>query len=107
MNLNHEHQSFDKWIIKILSYSKTSRKLAKVGVEKAFNFMAYTISINRRHGDLEFLISRWSIENYTFVAAWGKFAPTLEDVFDSAMLPLFGDAYAIWIVLDEEDKEKL
>lgn len=30
--------------------------------------------------NLEFLISRWSVESHTFIAVWGEFGPTLEDV---------------------------
>lgn len=50
------HQSFDKWITKILYNSETSRMLAKVGVRKALN-LALT-SNNRSLGDLEFFNSR-------------------------------------------------
>lgn len=49
------------------------------------------MSINRRHGDFEFLILRWSIENHTFVVAWGEFGLTLKDVVALTMVPLYED----------------
>lgn len=62
------HQYFYKWVTKILFKFETSRMLANVGVKKALN-LAHTILINRRHGDLEYPISKWSIESHTFVVA--------------------------------------
>lgn len=66
--------------------------------------MAQMISINERHGDLEFLISWWRKENHMFVAAWGESVITRECHFSLTMLPMFGDTNTI--VLDEDDKEK-
>lgn len=38
------------------------------------------ISSNRRYNDMDFLISWWSIETHTSVAAWGEFGTTSKDV---------------------------
>lgn len=45
--------------------------------------------------------------NHTFLAAWGKFGVTLEDVSAFTVLPMFRDTQAMGIVFDGEDKEKL
>lgn len=50
------HQSFDKWVTKVMSTSETSKMLMKVGIKKA-STLACTISINRGHGDLQFINS--------------------------------------------------
>lgn len=44
---------------------------------------------------MEFLISRWSSESYTFIAAWGELFLTLEDVIVLPSLPLCGESRAI------------
>lgn len=56
-------QSYEAWIEKALSYYEVSRMLSRVGVNEALN-LCRVISINRRHGDLEVLISRWSTESH-------------------------------------------
>lgn len=61
--------------------------------------MAKTISIPRKHDDLEFLISHWSVETHTSIAASGEFGPTLEDVVALTCLPIFGETNAIKIIL--------
>lgn len=43
--------------------------------------------------DLEFLISRWSIETHTFVVLCEKVGPSLEDVAMLTSLPLFDEAH--------------
>lgn len=53
--------------------------------------MVKTTSINVRHNDIEFLISHWSIETHTFIAAWREFDLTLEDVMALSYLPIFGE----------------
>lgn len=69
---------------------------------------AHTILINIRHGDLEFLISRWSIEIHTFKATCGEFGPALEKTISAlTVLPLFAGTHPTGVVLDEDDKEKL
>lgn len=41
-------------------------------------------SINKHSLDLECLVSRWSTNSHTFVAASGEYGPTLEVVLDGA-----------------------
>lgn len=47
------------------------------------------------------------MESHKFLATWGEFIPTLEDVASLTMLPLFGEMNAIGIVLKEGDQTKL
>lgn len=49
------------------------------------------------------MVLRWNTKSHTFLAAWGKYAPILEDVAKLTMLPLFDGANSLWIVLDEDD----
>lgn len=51
---------------------------------------------------MEFLFSRWSTKSHTFVAAWGKFCPTLKDVVVVIGLPLFGEAITIKLLVDSD-----
>lgn len=44
-------------------------------------------SITSVHEDLKFLVSRWSAESHTSIAASGKFGPMLEDVFNLMACP--------------------
>lgn len=57
--------------------------------------LSKTLIINRSPLDLEFLISRWSNKSHMFIAAWGEFGPTLEDVVVLTGLPVFGDSKAM------------
>lgn len=50
---------------------------------------------------------RRSVETHTFIAAWGKFGPTLEDVLDLMALPLYGETNSIGVTFEEEDEDKL
>lgn len=89
-----------------------SDAIVSAGIGKALN-LSKTLVINRSPLDLEFLISRWSIESHTFIAAWGEFGLTLEDVVVLAGLPVCGDSRAIVMPgdsstkLDEEGKIRL
>lgn len=83
-----------------MSDSETSKMSMKVGVKKTLT-LAHTISINRRHGDLEFLISRWSTESHTSLAAWGEFGPTLEDALLDNVASVH-ETHATNMVLDEK-----
>lgn len=46
------------------------------------------MDVDRNLVDLVFLISRWSSYFHTFVAAWGEFCSSLEDVFMLTGLPV-------------------
>ncbi|MED6177519.1 hypothetical protein PIB30_098875, partial [Stylosanthes scabra] len=44
-----------------------------------------------RYGyDMSLLWQRWCSQTHTFVASWGEFSPTLEDVVMLLQLPVFG-----------------
>lgn len=57
--------------------------------------MLKSLVTNRSLEDLEFLISRWSVESPTFIASWGESCPTLKDVVVLTSLPIFGESRAI------------
>lgn len=63
-------------------------------------------SITRFHEDLELLVSRWSVESHTFVAAWGKLGLTLEEVLNLMALPLYKEANAMGLILEGEEEDK-
>lgn len=45
---------------------------------------------NRRYNDLDILISRWSIESHTIMAAWGEFGPNLDDSVVDDIVNIWG-----------------
>lgn len=65
--------------------------------------MSKSLAINRCPEDVEFLISRWSIESHTFVAAWGELCPTLEDFIVLKNMPVFREARIIKWPGDSEE----
>lgn len=58
----------------------------------------------RNYVDMELLISRWSVETHTFVAASGEFVPTLQDVGVISRMLLLRDHSAMGLVLNEEEE---
>lgn len=80
--------------------------MAKAGTKTTLE-CSKSLCIIRNHGDLELLISRWNTQTHTFMAAWGEFVPSLEDVVVIARLPVFEDRKAMVVVLKGEDKEML
>lgn len=104
--------SFAQWAIALMAKKKYVDNIVSAGIGKAMN-LSKNLFINRSPMDLEFFISRWSIESHTFVTSWGEFCPTLEDVVVLTGLPLFGEAKTITTpgsfgaVLSEEDEVKL
>lgn len=63
--------------------------------------------VDRKLVDLEFLMSRSTTENHTFVATWGEFGSSMEIVAMLTPLPMFGEAQAANRYLDGEDKKKV
>lgn len=63
----------------VLGNSFVADVLAEAVVKKVSD-VSMPIFIIRSHTGIEFLISRWNMETYTFVTSWGEFSPTLEDV---------------------------
>lgn len=69
------------------------------------------LTINRGLENMEFIMSRWSIESHAFIVAWGEFCLTLEDVVILTGLSIFREARTIKlprefdeITLDAEGK---
>lgn len=79
-----------------------SNKLNETGVQKVVT-CASLCSLTRQRHDLELLASRWSSETHTSIAA-KELTSTLEDVSRLTLLPIFREANAMWIVLEEEDQ---
>lgn len=78
----------------------------EVGVLKAI-VRARSIAIERNPVDLEFLMSRRSVETHIFVSAWGEFTPSLKDVAMLMSLPFFGEAHSTGVTLKEKDQKKV
>lgn len=91
--------SFVEWATVLIKDSVCSDAIISASIGKALN-LSKTLIINRSPLDLELLISRWSIESHIFVAAWGEFGPTLEDVVVLTGLPVFGEVQAINVADD-------
>lgn len=104
--------SFAKWATALMAKKKYSDSIVSVGIGKALS-LSKNLFINKNPMDLEFLISRWSIETHTFVTAWRDICPTIEDVVVLIDLPLFGEVKIIampgsyGVVLSEGDEVKL
>lgn len=47
------------------------------------------------------------MESYTFIAAWGKFGPMLEDVLNLMALAIYGEVNAMGMILEGDDEDKL
>lgn len=91
--------SFVEWATALMKDSVCSDAIISAGIGKALN-LSKTLVVNRSPLDLEFLISRWSVESHTFVAAWEEFELTLEDVVVLTGLPVFGEVQAINVADD-------
>lgn len=76
--------------------------LNQIGIMKGI-VQVKLMAIERNSIDLEFLMSRWTIDTHTFMATWGEFSPSLEDVAMLMSLPFFGMEHAIGVTLKEKD----
>ena len=52
-----------------------------------------------------YIISRWSTQTHTFIAAWGEFTPTLEDVYILLKLSEFGKTDITTLVASQEEDD--
>lgn len=102
----HHHEKFQAWVGIMLDQPGMPRKFQDLGILRAIT-PARKASVERDPKDLEFLLSRWSTETHSFIAAWGEFGPTLEDVAVLTSLPIFGDTQVAHFKLTEkENKER-
>lgn len=76
----------------------------KLGSRKALT-QAKTLFIDKKQLEFEVLVSRWSMKNQTFRAAWGEFGPFWRMWLTS--LPVFRDTYVVGVSLKGEDNKKL
>lgn len=82
----HHHEKFQTWVGIMLDQPGMCRKFQDLGILRAIT-QARKATVERDPKDLEFLLSRWSTEIHSFIAAWGEFGPTLEDVVMLTSLP--------------------
>lgn len=97
------HADFKKWMDHILSQADMGKFLEDVGVLRPLQY-AIQMDVDRSPVDLAFLISRWSSYSHTFIAAWGEFCPSLEDVFMLTGLSTFGDYHTVDALDDEGER---
>lgn len=98
-------QIYKEWVEEVLVVRNMSDILSDASVGKAVD-VSPDIFITRSHADLEFLISRWSMETHTFFISWGEFTSTLEDVSVMFRLPVLADTGTMALALSNREKEK-
>lgn len=79
MSKTHQHERFKAWAKNIFAQHEMPKNLHDLGIMRAIT-QAWKIAVERNSEDLEFLMSRWSTDIHTFVASWGEFGQTIEDV---------------------------
>lgn len=95
-------EAYRKWVKEVLSVPDVENTLVEASVRKAFD-ISMSIYVNRRHADLELLISLWSLETHTLVTSWGEFTPTSEDVLVIFLLKIVVYNGVTSIVLSMEE----
>lgn len=65
------------------------------------------MTIDKKPANLEFLMSRWSAETHTFVAACGEFGPSMEDVAMLTSLSIFDEAHMACLYRDGENNKRI
>lgn len=78
---SRSNQSYDVLVKKVMAIPGNSKK-GWAGIKKAID-CSRTLSLSRVQKDFELLVSRYSVENHTSVASWGKFTPNLEDLLNN------------------------
>lgn len=83
------HYLFKTWAAHVLGQPDMKSFLEELGILRPIQ-NAMHADVERNQLELGFLVSRWSSHSHTFVAAWGEFCLSLEDVEMLTNLPLFG-----------------
>ncbi|XP_059656851.1 uncharacterized protein LOC132303569 [Cornus florida] len=91
------------WTQHVLSREDYRLILERSNILNAIRLFS-VLTIRRDNLSLRTLISRWSTDSHTFVASWGEFSPTLEDVAVLYRLPILGDNDVNLIDLAPEDQ---
>lgn len=99
------HSAFKSWMDLILGQADMGKFSEGIDVLRPLQY-ALLMDVDRSPVELHFLISRWSSHSHTFVAAWGEFCPSFEDVFMLSGLFMFRDYHAV-DALDNEGKRLL
>lgn len=97
------HNDFQSWYDLMLSQADMGKILDDIGVLRPLRY-ALRMDVDRSPVDLSFLVSRWSSHSHTFVAAWGEFSPSLEDVVVLVGLPIFGVYHVVDCLNDEGER---
>lgn len=89
-----KHKEFKTWAESILAQSFMAKFLEDLGVLRPIQYAMF-VEVERNPVDLAFLVSRWSLSSHTFLAAWGEFCPSLEDMVMFTGLPIFGNYHVM------------
>lgn len=76
-----------------MAFPGVLKKLNEARMEKAVTCLKL-VSLKKQHEELELLVSCQSTELHTFVATWGEFTLTLEDMARLTLLLMFREANA-------------
>lgn len=102
----HQHEKFEEWAKEMIAQLGMSKKLLELGIMRSIT-QARRTTVERNSKDLEFLLSRWSIETHSSVTSWGEFGPSLEDVMMLTSLSAFDNVQVAHFKLsDKENKER-
>ncbi|XP_059627519.1 uncharacterized protein LOC132270357 [Cornus florida] len=66
--------------------------------------LSLKLKVPRDGPGLELLVSRWCSSTHTFVAKWGEFTPTLEDVAQLLRLHVIGRGFTVPPTMDAAEK---
>lgn len=97
------HADFKTRMNHILTQADMGKFLEDIGVLRPLQY-AVQMDVNRNSVDLSFFISRWSSYSHTFIATWGEFYLSLEDVYMITGLLTFGDYHAVDALDDEGER---
>ncbi|XP_059670029.1 uncharacterized protein LOC132315695 [Cornus florida] len=92
------------WSLHILNNDRYSHILKRANILRSLRLCPF-LTVQLDQPSLAVLLSRWSCETHTFVASWGEFAPSLEDISVLLHLPVFGAADSDLSMVSEEDQE--
>ncbi|KAK9293241.1 hypothetical protein L1049_021232 [Liquidambar formosana] len=94
-----------EWCLAILKDPKYKSTLKMAGVLDAITVVG-KLDVNVCKKALTLLLSRWSSSTHTFIAAWGEFTPTLEDVVTLLRLNVLATDNIMDIKISKLSKEE-
>ncbi|XP_059636052.1 uncharacterized protein LOC132278267 [Cornus florida] len=93
----------EEWSEHIFSHKMYMLWLRQARVVRAMR-PSRKLKVSRNTSGLELLVLRWCSATHTFVAKWGEFTPTLEDVAQLLGLHVMGRGYTVPLTMDEAEK---